>query len=424
MTTSRLFPSGGGGALAAYAGPFLAGVGFECRAAAVQWLQGYYAWVPAGGDTVPQTFALWAVTGGTAGTLVSGTAVTSAALTAGQWNYVALPSPVPLAPATSYVAQRGWTCVNGFPITGNQFSTGGPYVTGLASGALFAYGDGTAGAPAADAAPFGRVQGLFSTASANASAALASQGSNSSNFWTDIAVSDTAPAGYGGTYELYPNNVNGNPSVTLDLNVNYNVGTVFGLSAHCPVEAVKMLSPAGASGLPTRASIWAASGLGRVKAAEITAPAWSGAAGSGWVTAAFPSPPVLPPGTYVAAVYNAAGTAPGGWNAKDSVTSAFGPGGPLAAGISNGPLSAPGLAASASCYDYDGSATGATPPYSAGTTEAGQCAFGQAPDGSESAPWLYAGPLIGSKPQNYFVSPVIGQPVRKRGWSLPLWTIP
>lgn len=409
---SRLFPAASGpGAPTAYAGPLLEAVTVKLLAPKVQWLQGFYAWVPAGGDVTAQTFALWALAGAGTGALIPGTSVTSGPLTAGQWNYVPIPAPVPLSAGTPYVIQRGWTSVSGFPVTNSQFGTGGPYVSGLTSGSVFAYSDGTAGGTAADAAPYGMAQGLFSTATANASAAMAATGSNSANFWTDALFSDTAPPGYSGTYELNPHNIVGNSSVTLDLNVNYNVGTVFTLAAPCPVLGIKMLSPPGASGLPTAASVWSVNGLGRTKVASIPAPAWSGAAGSGQVTALFPVAPVLPAGTYVAAVYNSAGTLPGGWNAKDSQTGGFGPGGDFAAGISNGPLSAPNVAGSALCYDYSGSATGANPPYSAGTTEAGQCVFGQMPDGSEGPPYLYAGPPSSSLPQLYFVGPVIGQPV-------------
>jgi hypothetical protein len=425
VATSRFFPatSGPGSPTTGYSGPFRAGIGFRCIAPRVQWLQGYYAWVTPGGDVTPQTFALWAVTAAAAGTLIPGSAALSGTLLAGQWNYVPLGTPVPLAPATYYVAQRGWTVTGGggFPDTNSQFSTGGPYVSGLTSGSLFAYSAGTAGGTAGTTAPYGRQQGLFDTATTNASASLVNGGSSSANFWTDVLVSDAAPAGYSGTYELDPNNIVGNEAVTLDLNVNYNVAMTFALSAACPVIGIKMLSPPGASGLPTRASIYSvtAGGLGGAELAAITAPAWSGAAGTNWVTALFSSPPILPAGTYRVSVYNANGTLPGGWNAKDSVTGAFGAGGPLAAGIINGPLSAPGVSAAPLCYDYNGSLPGAVPPYNAGTTEPGQCVFGQDPSGLLAVPWLYAGPASGSNPQNYFVSPLIGQPVTLGGTLAP-----
>ena len=416
MTTSRLWPATAGPAAPTpYGGKFGAGIIFQCTGPKVQWLQGYYAWIPPGGDVTPETFALWAPSSPTAGTLVPGSYVTSGELTAGQWNYVPAPAPLPLSLALPYIAQRNWTAVNGFPDTGSSFGGGDPYASGLASGALFAYSDGTAGGTAGTANPFGGPQGLFTTASADASAAMCDEGSGSANFWTDVLVSDTAPAGYAGSYELFPHNFTGNPSAQLDLNVNYNVGVTFTLAAACPVLGIKMLSLPGAASLPTRASIFSVTdgGLGGAELYAITAPAWSGAAGSGMVTAEFASPPVLAPGTYRVSVYNANGTG-GGWNAKDSETGAFGPGGPLAAGISNGPLSAPGTSAAPLCYDY-GSNPAATPPYSAGTTEPGQCVFGQLPDGTMGVPYLYAGPS-----QNYFVSPVIGQPVATSGASLPM----
>jgi len=430
VTLSRLFPSTPGpGSPTAYAGPYQAAVSFKTLGPEIQWLQAYFAWVPPGGDLLANKCALYQGLSAVTGALIPGTVVTSGTLTAGAWNLIPLPSPVPLSAGTPYTAARGWTAVNGFPFTASQFGATQPFASGFTSGSLFAYSDATGGGTPGTSNPAGLPQGSFSSISADPVAQLADQGSLSSNFWTDILVSDAAPSGYAGTYELNPSNVNGNLSAVLDLNVNYNVGTEFALAAApgvagYPVPGIKYLSPPGAASLATRASIWSISGGGLVRAevagAALAAPSWSGGAGSGWVTALFAVPPVLPPGKYVAAVYNSNGTgglAPGlgpGWNAKDSITGGYGPGGDFTAGITNGPLSAPGLAAASTCYDYDGSAAGATPPFSAGTTEPGQCCFGQMPDGSLGPPYLYAGPS-----QNYFVSPVIGQPVMISGASTP-----
>src|SRR5208282_4724570 len=133
----------------------------------------------------------------------------------------------------------------------------------------------------------------------------------------------------------------------------------------------------------------------------IASPSWSGAAGSGWVQASFASAPVLPVGKYRIAVFNSNGTL-GGWNAKDSVTGAFATGN-YQFGIQNGPISAPNQATASLCYDYNAADGANTPPYNQGTTESGQCPFGQLPGGTEGIPYLYAGLASGSTPQNYFI---------------------
>jgi len=418
VTLSRLWPSTNGpGSPTAFAGAYTAGITFRCLSPKVQWLQAIGIWVPAGGDTSPPggyKTQLWQGLTSTTAQAIAGTSATATGLTAGAWNFITLPSPVPLTCGdTPYVAGVGWTSVNGFPDTQNQFGFGQPFAAGFTSGQLFAYSDQGASA----AIPTGAPQGGFSVVASPPQYPDAS--SNSSNFWVDVLTSDTAPAGYTGPYELYPNNTGGNLSVVVDLNVNYNVGTEVALASGpgiigYPLLGYKYVSPATAASLATRASLWTvdATGLirGEIANTVIASPSWSGAAGSGWVTANLTPNAIVPPGKYVAAVYNSAG-AGGGWNAKDSVTSAFGAGGPLASGISNGPLSAPAQASASTCYDYNGANGGATPPFSAGTTEPGQCCFGQLPGGGVGSPYLYAGLASGSNPQNYFVSPIFGAAV-------------
>ena len=413
---SRLFPAASGPASPTpYSGPFTAGVSFRLPGPAIGWLQGYFIWVPAGGDTAPvYTGKLWQGLTSTAGSPVAGSvAATSGPLTAGAWNFIPLAAPVPLALDTPWTAGVGWAVTNGFPDTANQFGSGDPFAAGFTSGNLFAYSDQTGTA----ALPTGAPQGGFTVTAGPPQ--FPDSSSNSSNFWVDVLVSDTAPAG--AVFELYPSNVNGNLSAVVDLNVNYNVGTEFWLSAACPLNGIKYLSPAGAASLATRASVWAITDGGllrpEIPATVVAAPSWSGAAGSGFVQVTYPTPPILPPGKYVVAVFNAAGTG-GGWNAKDSETGAFGSGG-YANGITSGPLSAPALAAASLCYDYSSADGANTPPFAIGTTVPGQCPFGQLPAGTAGQPYLYAGAASGSLPQNYFVSPLIGQPVATAGYSLP-----
>ena len=66
--------------------------------------------------------------------LIPAATVTSGPLTAGQWNYVPLDTPVPLAIGGCYNACTG---LNGsFPVTNSQFGAGDPYGGGITNGPL------------------------------------------------------------------------------------------------------------------------------------------------------------------------------------------------------------------------------------------------------------------------------------------------
>ena len=73
------------------------------------------------------------------------------------------------------------------------------YGAGITSGPLTAFSSqgGTA------AAPWNIGQGLFSVNS-NVTAACPFGVSSSGNFWMDVQVSDVAPAGYAGSYRMWP----------------------------------------------------------------------------------------------------------------------------------------------------------------------------------------------------------------------------
>ena len=132
--TFRLFPSTNGPSTpVSYGGPFLAGVLFEVTTGGI-WFDGYWWWVcPSGQSTTAQPFALWAVyNGGSGGALVPGSTVTSGTLVAGQWNYVPLPSPIPLAMGACYNACTGFT--GSFPDTNGQYGSGGSYAPGSPTG--------------------------------------------------------------------------------------------------------------------------------------------------------------------------------------------------------------------------------------------------------------------------------------------------
>lgn len=403
MTTYRLMdglsgrPGNGPAGATANSGPFINATSFAVSGGGL-WFQGYWWWVCSSGGqlTTPVKCALWSVKSATSGQVVPGSVVTSGTLTAGAWNYIPLPQPVQLSPTldaantpagSMYVAAIG---VNGpTPLTSSQFGTGQPYASGVTNGPLYAFSDHPG---AATGAPFMN-QGLFTTSGSDPSVTMPNSGSNSDNFWVDVQVSDTAPAGYAGTYRLWPNHVSVSAPTVLDSAVAYSVATEIRLSRRCTLNKIWYYSPSGAASLATSARVWSVTGPNSgTPVAAATSPAWSGAAGSGWVSCSFTGV-TLPAGTYKMSVYNSAGGS-GGWSAKDA-SSAYWATGSGAGGITWGPLYAPQLASASPAYEYNGNA-GGTPPYSNGTAEPGQSTFAQ---GSDAYPYLYVDGLA----QNYWV---------------------
>ena len=262
------------------------------------WLDGYWWWVcNSGSPTSAQKFALWQMYGGGVGALVSGSVAMSGALTAGQWNYVPLAQPLPLAIGTQYVAATGFT--GSFPITSGQFGSGGLYSAGITSGPLFAYSDGSGSAPA----PY-TAQGTFGTQGSDPSVSVPTGGSGSSNFWMDVQV-DTNPAP-GTSYRLWPSypNITGQPSNDAG---QQTTGTEFKLSEPCTLDNIWFYSPPGVSVLPSRCAIWDVSTQTVVAGTDNTSPSWSGAAGSGWVACAY-SGVTLPAGDYKTTIYYGGGS--------------------------------------------------------------------------------------------------------------------
>ena len=197
MATYRLFPTTDGPASpVSWGGSFLASALFQVTAGGV-WFDGYWWWVcNTGQSTAAQKFALWVVYADGTGTLIPAATVTSAALTSGQWNYIPLAAPLPLAIGACYNACTGFT--GSFPVTNNQFGSGEPYSAGIASGPLSAFSDLSGTLPA----PFSMTQGVFGTTGPDPAVNMPTDGSNSANFWMDLQVTDTAPAG--ASYRLWP----------------------------------------------------------------------------------------------------------------------------------------------------------------------------------------------------------------------------
>jgi hypothetical protein len=289
MTTYRLMdgangrPGNGPTTATAFTGGFIAGTAFQVTASPI-YLTGYWWWVcPSGGQaTAPQKFALWQVpiSNTQNATLIATATVTSGTLTAGQWNYVPLATPIPLTPGVPYRAATG--LVNNFPDTNNQYGATQPYAAGITNGPLTAYSDASGSVPQ----PYtNTVQGSFTTGSSDPTVAFPGQGNGSFNSWIDVQVTDQVPAG--ATYRAWPNYPVGGPMST-DIS-GYTLGMQFSLADPCTLLKIWHWSPTGCVVLPTRCAIWDAVTETVVTGTDNQAPVWkdvSGATaspGDGWV---------------------------------------------------------------------------------------------------------------------------------------------
>ena len=329
-------PGNGPAAPTAFAGNFTEGLAFQVTSFGL-YFQGYFLWVPPGGDTFTgQKFALWQLTNNTAGTLITGSAVTAGTLTAGQWNFVPLATPVPLTAAIPYVAASGRVSVAGFGETKPFFNAAGGFTNGITSGPLQAYSDIGASNPAPNN---WLPQGVFSTAGADPSATFPTTGDTAANFWIDVQMTDQVPAG--SSYRLWPS-MPVPPNMISDTATNFTLATEFKLSQACALNKIWFYSPPGTTQLPTVCGIWAVAGQAVVPGTQNNAPAWSGAAGSGFVSCSYAGV-TLPAGDYKVSVFNGAAV-PVIWN--NASADYFDTGGG-ASGIINGPLSAPSEAGAA-----------------------------------------------------------------------------
>ena len=332
MATYRLFSSvSGPSSPVSYSGAFLAGVVFQVATGGV-WFEGYWWWVcDTGQSTAAQTFALWAVYENATGALVPAATVKSGPLTAGQWNYVALPEPLPLSIGACYNACTGFS--GSFPNTNNEFGSGDAYAAGIVNGPLSAFSDQSGTLPA----PFSMAQGLFGVAGTDPTVNMPAQGSGSANFWMDLQVTDTAPAG--ATYRLWPNYPT-IPPTTNDDYLEQTFGTEFLLSESCALNNIWYYSPPSVSpgALPTICAIWDVDTRQVVAGTQNNSPSWSGTAGSGWIASAY-SGVTLPAGDYKATVFTTGSSD----NFYQETEDYWGTGGG-ANGIVSGPLTAPNTA--------------------------------------------------------------------------------
>ena len=213
---------------------FLAGVLFQVTTGGV-WFEGYWWWVcNAGQSTSTQKFALWDVYADGHGAVVPAATVTSGSLTAGQWNYIPLAAPIPLAIGACYNACTGFN--GSFPNTNGQFGASEPYSSGITSGPLSAFSDLSGTSPA----PFSMTQGTFGTAGTDPTVNMPAQGFGSGNFWMDLQVTDTPPAGSSSRFwPSYPTI----PATSNDDDLAQTFGTEFLLSESCTAEQHMVLQP-------------------------------------------------------------------------------------------------------------------------------------------------------------------------------------
>jgi Domain of unknown function (DUF4082) len=321
-----------------YSGSYLAGCVFEVTEGGL-WLAGYQWWVAnSGQDTTAQKCALWnlyGVVGSGSASLVSAGTVTSGALTAGQFNYVPLSSPVPLTPNIPYIAATGGSLSHGFPLTQHQFGSGDPYASGITSGPLHAYGY---------ADSLGFAQQPYTTSGSDPTAVFPNLNDADDILWLDVVVTDQPPAGTL-SYRAWPSMVTPYPmsgSTSTD-QTGYTLGMQFSLSQACALTRIWHYSPSVATVLPSRCCIWDVTLQAEVAGTDNSSPSWSGAAGSGWVSCDYTSSGVtLQAGKqYKVSTYHGSGA-----NWFTAMANVFGASDLQAAGIVNGPLTVPGNAAS------------------------------------------------------------------------------
>jgi hypothetical protein len=395
---SRLFPSTSGPAAAtANAGPFINGIAFFPNQGG-QWLTGYYLWCCSTGGQLTAAgtkAALWIQTGGGTATLVPGSVATDAAvLTPGSWNFIPLATPIQLTIGVAYIAAIG---VNGpTPLTANQFGSAMPFVNGIQSGSVSAYSDATAGGTFNN--PWTTGNGLFTTSGTDPSVTCPFQLSNSSNFWVDVALSNT---GSFTSYRLWPVGTGAliyDPGSTNDIAANYVLATEIRVNRFVNVQKIWFYSPSGVTQLPTQTDVWGLTGTGTTGNNVYTnaTPAWSGAAGSGWVSSTVTGL-TLPTGRFRVSVYNGNGS-PAVFSAKRLQYWGGSPGSTAVAtnGITVGPLLAPSISTPASsCFSYN--------PPAGNPTEPGQSSFFVGPPDQLPNFYVGAGSTGGALYQNYWV---------------------
>ena len=289
MSTYRLFSSTSGPAA-----PTDFGAGFEFVSAMGFWVtektmyfEGYWWWVcSTDQSTAPQTFCLWQDTGdadtkGEYGTLVDASVVTSGNLTAGQWNWVPLPQPIPIS---QYIAYRAATASPRYaPVTNGQFGSGGAYAEGIANGPLFAFADATSG-NSSDVNFFQASNCTWQEDTLDPTSVYPGSGYNGFNLWVDVQVTDQVPEG--ASFRCWPNQPN--PLYPPEAALPYTVSTQLAVSESARILRFWFMSQTGNEQLPSICGIWDAETQQVVPGSVNDSPTWvlpdgsAAAPGDGW----------------------------------------------------------------------------------------------------------------------------------------------
>jgi hypothetical protein len=243
--------------------------------------------------------------------------VTSGPLTAGQWNYVPLATPVPLAAGACYNVCTGFS--GGFPDTNNQFGAGDPYSAGIVTGPLSAFSDqsGDAGGTIYDAA--GRIR-------------CGRHGSHGEHAIGRLPVSQLLDGSPGRNLSTGGHVLSALAELSDASRRSLHRHRRVHLGKRVPAVAVLhsgqdlVYSGPGAAALPTRCAIWNLGTQTEVVGTDNSSPSWSGSAGSGWVPCAY-SGVTLSPGDDKVAAFSPGGSpwfqiTPSYWEAVDPAPTA------------------------------------------------------------------------------------------------------
>jgi len=279
---------------------FIAGASFSVTEPDL-WLDGYWWWVcpDANADgqyqpTSPQPFALWALPYLSSGSsqcdgdsadwaVVPASEVESGVLTAGEWNYITLPSPINLAQNVVYIVATGLT--GAFPATYSYFGSGEVAPGGVTNAVATMYSDTSGTNPAPVAGP-ALSQGLYVTASSSSFADPPTEGNQSFNGWIDVQLATGVSAN---SFRIWPSFPIAQYTA-IDETIGYTLANQCYVSQACTLQRLWFFSPpAGAFYLPTRCAVWVESSQTVLAGSDNLSPVWktatgaTAAPGDGWV---------------------------------------------------------------------------------------------------------------------------------------------
>jgi hypothetical protein len=330
VTSYRAWPSTSGPVSSTSSPNTLVGVLFKVTARV--WLEGVHIWVAdANQSSASRQFALWQVTGSSAGTFVKGAVAASPTLNTGAWTFCPFDSPIPLMPNITYkLVVAGPT---GFVAAGpSSYFASGAGAAGITNGPLTLF---SSTSPGTNVDPNGAPQMTNSATQSDPTTHFPTS-SSANSYWIDPQVTDTPPTG--ASYRIFPSNPTPKSATLNSQTLQYTKGLEVSLSSFCKGNRVWFYSPPGATALPTRTTVWRESDQHVMF--DNSSASWSDVAGSGWVSSSTGDVD-LTAGNYAVGVWYGGGSQ---WfTAVGSYWTGSGDG---ASGLTNGPISAPSDAAS------------------------------------------------------------------------------